>query len=384
MDNLDYILQSNLYPLLVLGIVFINLKLHKDFHVRESRSFKAIIYLTAFLLLSEIVIYFSSQGATPVHIFFNNFFNVLNFIALPATAFAWVIYILRESNFEYSNYKWLIYVLIAPLLITMVLATLSAFFGLYFIIDSANVYTRGPLFFIHAIISYSYLLVGIFFIIQNRKKLPKGDLFPMLLFALPPSLGGLLQMAFYGTLLINPGLVLSILLIFIFNQNQRVVTDYLTGLNNRRQYEKYIAQLRPKTIHNTLAVMSIDLDNFKQINDNFGHFLGDDVLISIAKILHDTFKLNDFIARTGGDEFYVFFQVGKKRPMNQTIKRFIDNLNDFNSQQNFPFDIKCSYGVDIYNRHNFSDIRSFLTHIDRLMYLQKGKDVAVNLPKEGH
>ena len=81
--------------------------------------------------------------------------------------------------------------------------------------------------------------------------------------------------------------------------------DSLTGLANRYHFDKSLAKdikshQRDKT---TLALLLIDLDNFKYINDNFGHDIGDLLLIEVAKRINDCLRDNELFARLGGDEF---------------------------------------------------------------------------------
>jgi diguanylate cyclase (GGDEF)-like protein len=262
-----------------------------------------------------------------------------------------------------------------PIVINGIMALVSIFFGWYFSINAINEYARGPLFFLHIIVSYSYIVLGIFMVLWQRANLSRQSFWPMLLFALPPIVGGILQTLFYGTLLVNPALALSVLMIFLFIQTQRVYTDYLTGLNNRRQFERYISGLRLKSAHLNLGGMLIDLDNFKTINDTYGHFVGDEVLMAMSKILNDTFSPNDFIARTGGDEFFIFFNVNKKTTISKVSQTFLENLHAFNRRQVFPFEIKCSYGVDLFDCDTYKSIPQFMASVDQLMYRQKHRSL---------
>ncbi|MCR5594383.1 MAG: EAL domain-containing protein [Lachnospiraceae bacterium] len=76
--------------------------------------------------------------------------------------------------------------------------------------------------------------------------------------------------------------------------------DYLTGLNNRKALSEFFEALAVKTV---LQLMFIDLDNFKTVNDMYGHKAGDDVLIGVAEILKDIAPEEAFVVRLGGDEF---------------------------------------------------------------------------------
>lgn len=78
-------------------------------------------------------------------------------------------------------------------------------------------------------------------------------------------------------------------------------TDFLTGLNNRRSFYNHINENRSD---NPISIISLDLDNFKQLNDRFGHKTGDDALVCVSDLFRRYFR-DDFIARFGGDEFVI-------------------------------------------------------------------------------
>lgn len=86
--------------------------------------------------------------------------------------------------------------------------------------------------------------------------------------------------------------------------------DFLTGLPNRRYLDAVLSKTAEKTSgeRQYLALLHIDLDRFKQINDTLGHTAGDAVLMHVAKVLKQSLEPDDFIARIGGDEFVVLIQ----------------------------------------------------------------------------
>jgi diguanylate cyclase (GGDEF)-like protein len=81
--------------------------------------------------------------------------------------------------------------------------------------------------------------------------------------------------------------------------------DYLTGLPNRRYFDRRLAELRADAAVKTLAVLHIDLDRFKQINDKWGHAAGDATLQNAAVRISGAIATDDMVARIGGDEFVV-------------------------------------------------------------------------------
>ena len=100
--------------------------------------------------------------------------------------------------------------------------------------------------------------------------------------------------------------------------------DELTGLPNRRLFEERLAAAlgRAPTLH---ALLLVDLDRFKEINDGFGHLVGDDVLRVVAQRLRAAVSAGDVVARIGGDEFAVLvFEVASDRTVEEIARRLVD------------------------------------------------------------
>ncbi|TWI59027.1 diguanylate cyclase domain-containing protein [Halalkalibacter nanhaiisediminis] len=111
--------------------------------------------------------------------------------------------------------------------------------------------------------------------------------------------------------------------------HQLAYHDSLTGLPNRRLFEqrleKALKQANTKT--NTAAVMFIDLDGFKQVNDTYGHEAGDIVLISVAQKLTSCVRINDTVARLAGDEFTVLLVDSEEDTVVTKAKKILEILS---------------------------------------------------------
>lgn len=102
--------------------------------------------------------------------------------------------------------------------------------------------------------------------------------------------------------------------------------DRLTGVLNRKGFEKKLAEKR----QDSLALLLIDVDEFKSVNDMYGHDVGDHVLIRITKALRDSFRSGDMLCRMGGDEFLLLLtdiNSEKKDLLRKKIKSIHDILN---------------------------------------------------------
>ncbi len=89
------------------------------------------------------------------------------------------------------------------------------------------------------------------------------------------------------------------------NALELAAIDPMTQIFNRRYLMNFLDKLCDDTNEAKFAVLMVDVDHFKSINDRFGHFIGDQVLITLAKLLHSNLRKSDVVARYGGEEFVV-------------------------------------------------------------------------------
>jgi diguanylate cyclase (GGDEF)-like protein len=151
------------------------------------------------------------------------------------------------------------------------------------------------------------------------------------------------------------------------------LTDELTGLHNRRgfftlaeQYLKLINRQKRKVF-----MLYADLDNLKCINDTFGHQEGDIMLIEIAKILKESYRESDIIARIGGDEFVVLPVGFTKFDAKILYTRLQEIIETINAKINRRYKISISVGIVHYDPEQPCSIDELIAHADKLMYEQK-------------
>ena len=152
--------------------------------------------------------------------------------------------------------------------------------------------------------------------------------------------------------------------------HHRAYHDPLTELANRAlfyellQHELAVAERE----NGRLAVLAIDLDNFKVVNDEEGHPAGDHLLEAVARRIESTIRASDAAARMGGDEFAILLVDADRKSAEETAQRLVARLAE-------PYDgirspISASIGVAIYPTHG-QDICQLLENADRALYLAK-------------
>jgi polar amino acid transport system substrate-binding protein len=145
--------------------------------------------------------------------------------------------------------------------------------------------------------------------------------------------------------------------------------DGLTNIYNRRRIEELceIEIIRNKRYKSDLSIIFFDINDFKDINDNIGHHLGDEVLIKISDIINKNIRNIDFIGRWGGDEFLIILP---QTTLSQT-KNIVCNLENLLKEIEFSdsITVTCSFGIANYEKGDTLD--SLLKKADESMYEQK-------------
>jgi diguanylate cyclase (GGDEF)-like protein len=149
--------------------------------------------------------------------------------------------------------------------------------------------------------------------------------------------------------------------------------DALTGLLNRTGFMAALTELHRRAVEQEqkIAVLVLDLDGFKQINDTCGHAAGDDMLKAIATALAEALRDSDRIGRLGGDEFGIVLpNVGKRADVEDlatTLLRAIEGV----AAPHLHLGVSASIGACLVTHHRIEDSEQIIAAADRLMYEAK-------------
>ena len=155
--------------------------------------------------------------------------------------------------------------------------------------------------------------------------------------------------------------------------NQRLATtDELTGLYNRRHFMEKLAQQKALAERNKsdFVICFCDLDNFKRINDSFGHHTGDIVLQKFSEILKSSIREVDYAARFGGEEFVCLLVDTDLKNAKKVTERIRSSLANYNFNDIAP-SLQATVSIGISNFKRFNTIQETLMSADNRMYLAK-------------
>lgn len=374
----------NIYAISILVIILFHSSRQDEKASIQNRLYMRMLQLTILLLVLDIFSRFDGRPGT-IFPYINHLGNYLVFLLNPILPSLWLLYVRCQIYREDEKKGRLIYPLVAINAVNVILLVLTQFFGWYYYIDSDNIYHRGPLFLLSASFTFIMIIAAFAIITANREKIEKRYYFSLLFFAFPPLVCIFLQIIFYGQTLILNGVVLSLLIVFLNIQNKSLYTDFLTEVNNRKKLEIYLKEkINASTEDKTFSAILIDMDNFKSINDTFGHKIGDTALQNFAKLLNSCLRPNDFISRFGGDEFCIVMDVSDTSGLQEIISRINKRIKEYNESGAQPYKLGFSMGYAVFDYHSHMSLDDFQKQIDMLMYENKQKNRVRHEPENIH
>ena len=202
----------------------------------------------------------------------------------------------------------------------------------------------------------------------------KASLFLRIVFVGGPFI--LIPLGWYFTLPCMFGILVCMVFVMqLISQDRAVSVDFLTGLNNRKELMRYLGRLFEKTdeLDHNLGLIFIDINDFKGINDTYGHNQGDKALLTVASCLKKAaFKKNCFICRYAGDEFTVVLKESTTETAQNYIDTLEDELNKCNNSGHYAMTISLSIGHVQYSE-KYTTPDEFIAAADQLMYDQKAQ-----------
>jgi diguanylate cyclase (GGDEF)-like protein len=361
----------NVFSIILLIILYIESIKHS---VQASLHYKLYMHMLQVTIIMLVVDIFSRFDGNPgtIYPWINQTGNFLIFMLSPVLPSIWLLYSHYEVFQNEDKTRRFAIMLYAVIAANFVLLVISQFTGWFYYIDSGNVYHRGPFFLMSAFFNVALIFASLVLITVNRKKIEKKHYSTLVFFAVPPMVGIVLQILLYGWSLMLNSLVLSLLMVFLNIQNHSIQTDYLTGVFNRKKFEACLnAKINSSSKRKTFSAILLDMDNFKAINDTYGHEMGDGALQLCVKLLRKSLKSKDFIARYGGDEFYIILDISNLAALEGIIARINDCIEDYNESGAQPYNLGFSIGYEVYDYNSGMKAEDFKKLLDKKMYENK-------------
>lgn len=301
-------------------------------------------------------------------------FHILQYISNTISSsdssiigYCWCLFVEYHIHRNFKRIKKKSRILAVPLIIATILIFINLLgTGIIFDISKENVYTRGPMNFILYIFVFVYYIESIYTVQKARSDSILVEFFPIYFFIIPCMIGTMIQGFFFGISTIWLCVAIAFIIVYIEIQISISFIDDLSGLYNRKYMNHYLNKLQNNKAKHVYGFL-MDINDFKTINDIYGHLKGDQAIIQFGKILQHSIDKDSVAIRMGGDEF-VIFAILKSNEEALALKKHIEqNVRQFNTNSTEPFHLSFSIGIAKYN----GNIETFLSSMDDSMYEAK-------------
>lgn len=154
---------------------------------------------------------------------------------------------------------------------------------------------------------------------------------------------------------------------------EQAVRDPLTGLYNRRYFDIFIELYRKRPEGGVLGLSILDMDGFKDVNDRFGHTVGDEVLVAVAQLLRKNVRSDDVVIRWGGDEFLILMPKTEAEEARKVVERLRKVVMVWTHPRYPEIRLGFTAGVSTWDPQEGGEVDEALRAADEELYAQKGR-----------
>lgn len=366
--NLSFsVLTANIISILLIGTLYLANRQKAEYD-RDMRLLQQMMVTIGIANISDCCVYYlagSSNIVIKVLVFLSGSGLFLGNVMI---GYLWAKFIMVHMNIPFSDIRRNIYRTIG--LISIVLLVINIFYPLVFSVSDGR-YQRGFAYIIFLIFAAFYILDSLYLYVKRVKKNGSLKLFPVHIFLIPVILGVVIQAFFVEIAITWTSIAISVAGIMTALKNEIIFTDCLTGLYNR-MYLEFLHKRACNKKDCWVSGIMIDLNGFKQINDNYGHAEGDLALCIVADLLRKSFSEYGVVTRYAGDEFVIMLNTTDDQLIQKIIKSAKKNFVTENEKSDKPYQLSASMGYAITNLSN-ETIDDFMNRIDEQMYQDKMK-----------
>lgn len=366
--NLSFsVLTANIISILLIGTLYLANRQKAEYD-RDMRLLQQMMVTIGIASISDCCVYYlagSSNIVIKVLVFLSGSGLFLGNVMI---GYLWAKFIMVHMNIPFSDIRRNIYRTIG--LISIVLLVINIFYPLVFSVSDGR-YQRGFAYIIFLIFAAFYILDSLYLYVKRIKKNGSLKLFPVHIFLIPVILGVVIQTFFVEIAITWTSIAISVAGIMTALKNEIIFTDCLTGLYNR-EYLKFLHKRACNKKDCWVSGIMIDLNGFKQINDNYGHAEGDLALCIVADLLRKSFSEYGVVIRYAGDEFVIMLNTTDDQLIRKIIKSAKKNFVTENEKNDKLYQLSASMGYAITNLSN-ETIDDFMNRIDEQMYQDKMK-----------
>lgn len=365
--NLQAILITNILGVVLLGVLFAGNIWRFREKTPENNSVMLFILLTFSDCVSESISYYIDGRPGGFARAVNYISNIWLYISTMLTSLCWIRFLfIHLTGFFPKLHQSILTVIIGS---ASFLLVINFFEPLVFFVDENNVYTRRPFFWLYLLVNYGILIDSLVVYCRSRWRKSPLKSFALWAYIIPVAICAVIQSCFYGISVISASYSIAIAGILSSLQNESIFKDRLTGLFNRA-YLDYMFKKLEHSPHSHVTGVMVDLNGFKNINDHYGHAVGDSVLRSVAEILQESVGDLGTAIRYAGDEFILLLNTQMDAVIEMAVRDIKTNIENFNVKNPARYTLSASFG---YSKLNLEEQTpdEFLNDIDKRMYEDK-------------
>jgi len=348
------------YIIDIVALVYLIVLLYSSTSLNKKRKIPFLMgsILTIIIILAEAGTVFIGNDHLNSR-FLSIIFNIIGFGLTPVIPI--VLTLIFDRNF-FNSHRFLL----VPTIINIVAVILSPKYGLVFFVSLGNEYMRGDYFFIFITVYFTNFLLLVFSTLDMGNKSNYPIMKKMLILSVFTIFGTSIQLAYPQAYSSWHCITLALFLYFILLSEFDSSFDTLTGLYNRAAFDKFTNEI---TSQKSFSVIILDINDFKSINDTYGHDYGDKVIHEVANIIRKSFDKNYICYRFGGDEFSI---IGNEIDEN-AIELNLKNMTTFLEEKRDEGMIlpTVSYGYSIFRGKEVLDFYKLFKEADTQMYHYK-------------
>lgn len=344
--------EANIVCILIFGILLVNDRIKMN---RQEKQvvFDHVLIAHTLYFISDVVWAGVIAGRVPRTHFSVVFVNFTNYILLSLIAYEWSLFAAVSEQLpklETKRGKLLFRLPFAVMVVVMIVAYLIA---PYFWVDAAG--QLNGLY--YPMMLAAPLIYVVSSCVQSLRQARRTNdpanrsLFLMIgLYPLAVVFFGIIQLVYLDAPLFCFGCTIMMLFFYIRSLEDQISVDPLTKLNNRGQLLRYVTQEGTHHREEIKAfVVMMDANDFKQINDTYGHAEGDRALLRIAEALRNCSKgmrYTPFLSRFGGDEFTLIVHAGQPAEVERLVEDIRCSLAESSAADRIPYQLSVSIGFD--------------------------------------
>ncbi len=370
---MSYILQAvatNGCAVVLLVTLLLNYGKKHSSRTKESKLFMLMIVSNLLQCVLETISVIIDKRLFPGAIPIATLINSLLFMNNIVFSYFWALYADVKISYENNSSTTMDKIKFLPALAIIICAFINLFTPVFFRITEENEYQRVGIYLVSYAVTYFYLILGTVNIYLHRKRTEKFTFLPVFTFLLPVCLASIVQYFVPGISLLWAGAAVGLSSAYMSLLEEGALTDKLSGLFSRHYLNQFLTTL-PSRARDSKYILGImmDVDDFKSINDTYGHLMGDDAIVSSGQILRKALPQNRIIFRYAGDEFVAIIPIEDTSEIEAIITKINYETEKHRTRSEKPYKLSFSLGHTTYKPGE--NPNTFLDRMDAEMYKNK-------------